>query len=262
MISTTTNRQTRRNSISARASNNQPNLVSLGFARMTDEPAAAAPLPFRTQRPLRRLRRLTAEETQQPTLDEMGVVTQPVDNNLLRQLEAMRQDIRRQRMNTSMQRIQQRTQRRAARQQPLQSISEHKRYHNANRRYCYTNPSGAINSYPAFVRRVLQDVWKRLEPQFKRGCKVKLGYDFMDRTKQGLPQPAWVTENHHVVTYDEGDLEINGDREPETRYIDDIYWDHKMTRIDDDRREDEGVRSEMTARSLQDLPMSDIEGYA
>ena len=75
MTSTTTNRQTRRNSISAQASNSQPNLVSLGFARMTDEPAAAAPLPFRTQRPLRRLRRLTAEETQprqQPTLDEMG----------------------------------------------------------------------------------------------------------------------------------------------------------------------------------------------
>ena len=179
MTSTITNRQTRRNSISAQAAMTHPTLESMGVLRVTPpQTAINADPPFQTERRMRR-RSAHAAMTQHPTLESMGVLRVTPASNVAadppfqteRRLRRLR-PLRESRQSTLDEVGAIRTQP-VDRVAPLQSISEHKRYHKANRRYCYTNPSGAINSYPAFVRRVLQDVWNRLEPQFQQGCKVK-----------------------------------------------------------------------------------------
>ena len=75
------NRQTRRNSITADATRAFPDLVTLGFVRVT---------PGSAEEPARARRRRTVKSTP-TTLDEMpGVLRpQPVDNNLLAQLREM-----------------------------------------------------------------------------------------------------------------------------------------------------------------------------
>ena len=87
-MTTTTNRENRRTRISDQVARNQPDLVSGGFVTMAgnNEP------PFQTERAFRRLRR--GGRNTNLTLDEMGVVTQRVDDSVLTQLEKMRQTAR------------------------------------------------------------------------------------------------------------------------------------------------------------------------
>ena len=133
-------------------------------------------------------------------------------------------------------------------QAQLNSVTLHDRFHNAHRKFVYSNPSGEVGSYPTFVRRVLRDVWNRLEPQFKQGSKVRISYDFMNRSGEGLPNPAWVGERHHIVTYD---VSTDPADNPETRNIHAVYWGHGMTGLaEDDREEDE---QEAVVRSLEGL---------
>ena len=146
------NRQTRRNSITADAARAFPDLVTLGFVRVT---------PGSAEEPVRARRRRTAK-TPPTTLDEMpGVLRpQPVDNNLLAQLREMNRKNREQRLQMMAQsgrRIRVKSTPGVVPTAPLQMIQLDTRFKNVKRRFVYSNPSGVIGSYPAFVRRALTD---------------------------------------------------------------------------------------------------------
>ena len=242
MNSTNTNRQTIRSSVSDDAARAFPDLVTLGFVRVT---------PGSSNEPARARRRRTTKTTP-TTLDEMpGVMRrQPVDNNLLAQLQEMLRKSRTQRLQSMAQsgrRIRTKTTPALSSTTPLRMIQPLSRYRNSKRRFVYSNPSGQQSTYPAFVKRALTDAWSKLPVEFQRGCKATIGYDFMDRTnhEEGkIPKPAWVRPGHGIAEY----YDTDGKWEKDV-ILDKEYWGHTMTMLEDDLMEEE----EAVTRSLSDL---------